>query len=450
MLSRIPIRWKLALLVGGCGLAVLAALVPLESQRARGSAEQALDDALREELGEAVGIVANGQSPTVLGDAHATSATRFVYLLLDQDGQVEAASEEHLTTTLVRDGGAPLAGPSDIIDVTESGSGTRMRALSVALTIDGAPKILVVAADTSGVRSAGADGARRTITVGALASMFIALGTYLITGVALRPVERIRISALRVARGDPDAHIEIPVADDELRRLAVAFDETVSELERSAAARDRFIAEASHELRTPITRLRTGLDLALRRPRTVDELSSALAEASRHTSQLTRLVEQLLDLSRLQAGRELDSCSVAVDEVIAEVVECFPDVEWETSGLWTRGDRDMLQRAVQNLVDNAFVHGRPPVRVTSSPRADELVIEVSDAGNGVDGEDGILTHEPFRRSNAARGRVGTGLGLAIVAEIVQQHHGHVELAHRDGRTAACIHLPAADAARSDQ
>lgn len=442
MLTRLPIRFKLALLVGGCGLVLVSLLIPLEANRAEGSAERALDEALREEMAEAVGVVAGGENPAVLGESHAGSSTRFVYQLLDGEGRIEASSQEGFSSPLVRANGTSLSESSDIVSATEGVTGTPMRALALALTLDGSVKTLVVGADTGVVADNRTDALWRTTVIGLAAALAMAVGVFLVTGLVLRPVERIRRSALDVSNGVEGAAIVIPPADDELRRLALAFDRTVREFERHLAERDRFIAEASHELRTPITKLRTELDLALRRPRTVDELRQSLVEASRHTARLVRLVEQLLDLTRLQAAAHTELRPVAVDEVIAELLEFYPDVSWIPTGMWVDGDPVMIDRAVRNLLDNALTHGEPPVAVTATCTRDAVVIEVSDSGPGLDDDLTQAAGQPFRRSTTARAAVGSGLGLAIVAEIAAQHHGHISFRNSGETNMACLELRA--------
>lgn len=428
--------------MGGSGLLLMTLLVPLEVHRAADSAEQALDESLREEMGEAVGVVASGQSPALLSDSHAGSSTRFVYQVLDLAGRVEASSEGGSPAPFIRDDGQPIIQPTDIVDVTEASTGIPMRAFALALEVDGSTKTLAVGADTGVIAATRTDAWWRYLAIGLGLSLLIAVGTYVVTGLVLRPVERIRRSALDVSDGVEGATIVIPTADDELRRLALAFDRTVREFERSAAARDRFIAEASHELRTPVTNLRTSLDLALRRPRSGDEMRDALTDASRHTARLARLVEQLLDLTRLQSATPPVLQPVDLDEVIAELLEPYPDVAWTPTGLWVEGDPVTIGRALQNLVDNALTHGEPPVSVSARRTSNEIVIEVRDAGPGIDDEVSPLASQPFRRSRAARAAGGSGLGLAIVAEIATQHRGRLSFRHSAGTNTACLQLRA--------
>jgi len=447
VLNRLPIRWRAALLVGGCGLLLLTILVPLDARRAADSAQQALDESIREETGEAVGVIASGQSPALLGDSHASSSIRFVYQVLDLMGRVEASSEEGLSAPFVRDDGTPLIQATDIVKVTEASTGIPMRALALALEVEGASKTLVVAADAGVIAAARTDALWGSLAIGLGRSLLIAVGTFLVTGFVLRPVERIRRSALDVSDGVEGATIVIPTANDELRRLALAFDRTVREFERSAAARDRFIAVASHELRTPVTKLRTELDLALRRPRSADEMRRALTEASRHTARLARLVEQLLDLTRLQSATPPKLKPVDLDGVLAELIELYPRVTWNPTGLWVEGDPVTIGRALQNLVDNALTHGALPVSVSARRASDEIVIEVCDAGPGIDDDVSPLVDQPFRRSRAAGGSgsgsgSGLGLGLTIVAEIATQHRGHLSFGHSAGTNTAYLRLRA--------
>ncbi|CAN5433678.1 ATP-binding protein [soil metagenome] len=438
-MNRLPIRWKAALLVGGSGLLLLTVLVPLDARRAADAAEHELNESIREEMGEAVGVIANGQSPALLGDSHASSSIRFVYQVLDLEGRVVASSEDGPAASFVREDGTPLAQPTDIVKVTEVSTGTPMRALGIALIVDGTTKTMVVAADASVISAARTHALWESLAIGLGRSLLIAAGTFLITGLVLRPVEKLRRSALDVADGVEGATIVIPTANDELRRLALAFDRTVREFEQSAAARDRFIAVASHELRTPVTKLRTELDLALRRPRSADEMRHALIEASRHTVRLARLVEQLLDLTRLQSATPPTMAPIDLDGVIADLLALYPRVTWKPTGLWVEGDPVTIGRAVQNLLDNALTHGQLPVSVSASRASDEIVIEVCDAGAGFDDDVMPMAGQTFGRSRAGG---GAGLGLAIVAEIAAQHGGRLSFRHVAGTTTACLGLRA--------
>ena len=130
---------------------------------------------------------------------------------------------------------------------------------------------------------------------------------------------------------------------------------------------------------------------------------------------------------------------VDLDGVIAELLEFYPEVAWKPTGLWVEGDPVTIGRALQNLVDNALTHGELPVSVSARRTSDEIVIEVRDAGPGIDDDVSPLAGQPFRLSRAAD---GSGLGLAIVAEIATQHRGRLSFRHSAGTNTACLQLRA--------
>ncbi|WP_181782636.1 sensor histidine kinase, partial [Pseudonocardia pini] len=276
--------------------------------------------------------------------------------------------------------------------------------------------------------------------------------TYLFAGRALRPVEAIRARVARLSDRDLSQRVPVPPARDEVGMLAETMNQMLGRLESAQSTQRRFVADASHELRSPLTTIASGLEL----------LSGSVEEADRSTVQtlrgeagrLDRLVDGLLLLARsdergLQPNRE----DVDLDEIVeaergrpSDVGGVAPEVR--TDPVRVSGDRAQLVRAVRNLVDNARRHARSRVLVTLVAAGDEALVEVADDGPGVPPADRERIFERFVRLDEARARSdgGAGLGLAIVREIVAVHGGSVEVVESDmGGALFRLRLPLVEA-----
>lgn len=273
--------------------------------------------------------------------------------------------------------------------------------------------------------------------------------TYLFSGRALRPVEAMRAQVAEMTEKDLGQRVPVPPARDEVGRLAETMNGMIARLQDAQGVQRRFVADASHELRSPLATIATGLELM--QNGTVD--GSTVTALRGETSRLNKLVEALILLARadergLQPRRE----EVDLDEV-AELERGRPadgSVVAEVRAVPVRvvGDRGQLARVVRNLVDNARRHARSRVLVTVGRSGDTAVLEVSDDGPGVPQADRARVFERFVRLDDARARTdgGSGLGLAIVAEVVAAHGGTVEVTDGpEGGALFRVRLPAAAA-----
>lgn len=204
----------------------------------------------------------------------------------------------------------------------------------------------------------------------------------------------------------------------------------------------RFVADASHEMRTPLAAIRGSAEAALAGPATVAELRSALASIVESSERLTRATNDLLILARTDgrlAEPRLERFDLSV--VVAEAIEAGRVAGREADGLAVRlapglvvrGDPDEVGRIVANLLDNAFQYGGPDVSVSVSTRRTErdAVVEVADDGPGIAGQDLERIFEPFYRVRAdALGPPGSGLGLAIAADLAQRNGGRLTVDSR--------------------
>jgi signal transduction histidine kinase len=259
--------------------------------------------------------------------------------------------------------------------------------------------------------------------------------TYLFSGRALRPVEAMRSQVAAMTEKDLGQRVAVPPSRDEVGRLAETMNGMIARLQDAQGVQRRFVADASHELRSPLATIATGLELM--QSGTVDR--STITALRGETSRLNKLVEGLILLARadergLQPRRE----EVDLDEV-AELERGRPAdgaVVAEVRAVPVRviGDRGQLARVVRNLVDNARRHARSRVLVTVGRDRDTAVLEVSDDGPGVPQADRARVFERFVRLDDARARAdgGSGLGLAIVAEVVAVHGGSVEVTDGPG------------------
>jgi signal transduction histidine kinase len=206
---------------------------------------------------------------------------------------------------------------------------------------------------------------------------------------------------------------------DEVGQLAVAFNTMAAELETLDRARRELVADAAHELRTPISALQASLENA------VDGVEEAdLPQLAAQVERLGRLVEQLLDLSALEAGAtRLSPCSFAVAE-LADGCDATVEIP---AGLRVDGDPDRLRQVVTNLVENAHRHAPgSPVVVRAAPRpAGGVRLEVEDHGPGLQDGEATRVFERFARSDRSRSSPGSGLGLSIARSIVELHGGAI-------------------------
>jgi signal transduction histidine kinase len=261
----------------------------------------------------------------------------------------------------------------------------------------------------------------------------LATVTWLAIGRSLAPVEGIRARAEAITGQNLDRRVPVPDQLDEIGRLARTVNQMLGRLERSAARQRRFVADAAHELRSPIASLRVQLETA----RDTEETAGREGDMLYETTRMEGLVDQLVVLARADADTSwLRLETVDLDDLIDSAVTSLAPRDGlviDTNAVepvQLCGDARMLEQVVRNLVHNALGHARGTVRVSTSAAGDDLaVLIVDDDGPGVpeDRRDDIF--ERFVRLDASRDRDhgGVGLGLAIVAEIVRAHGGRVHV-----------------------
>jgi heavy metal sensor kinase len=239
--------------------------------------------------------------------------------------------------------------------------------------------------------------------------------------------------------------VETP--DDELGRLAQAFNATLGRLEQSFDQMRRFTADASHELRTPLTAVRSVGEVGLQSPRSAEGYREVIGSMLEEVDRLNQLVESLLTLSRADAGhtklarQRLDFASFIEDtitqvDVLAE--ERRQRVITELQGpVWIAADAVLLRRAIINVLDNAIKYAPldSAIRVRLSIVSDQAVLSIEDQGPGIAAADLAHIFDRFYRVDRARSRqpAGVGLGLSIARWAVEAHGGEITVASQPGR-----------------
>ncbi|MFF3000224.1 ATP-binding protein [Streptomyces sp. NPDC057950] len=268
----------------------------------------------------------------------------------------------------------------------------------------------------------------------------VAAVTWRVTRRALRPVEGIRSEMAAItASEDLARRVPVPDTQDEVAGLARTTNETLAALETSVERQRRFVADASHELRSPIASLRTQLEVGAAHPELLD-VTGAVAD----TVRLQRLAADLLLLARLDAGERPAGTRFDLAALAREEVSRRPGVTVEGASAEVVGSRGQMARLLGNLLDNARRHARSRVAVTLRTEGPWAVLEVADDGAGVPAAERERIFERFVRLDEARGRDdgGAGLGLAIARDVALRHGGTLTVGDaRGGGALFTLRLP---------
>jgi two-component system, OmpR family, sensor kinase len=408
-----------------------------------------LSQVVRDATGGAAELQAGGSSKLFQSEDELTQ-------ILDPTGGVVALSEDAGKRPLVSVSLQRRArSETQFTTVTRGGERFRLEATSVQRS-DG--RWTVIAG--SSLQSAD-DAVSRVVTAlviaGPIVVVLAGLGAWLLAAGALRPVERMRRRASDISAHDVESRLPVPATRDEIASLATTMNELLERLQTALASERAFVADAGHELRTPLAVLRTELELADRPQRSYEELREAIRNAAVETDRLARVSEQLLFLARGDEDREARARDVEpVMPLLRRSADVFRTraadrhVTLEVSGddgIAAPLDPDDVRRAIDNLLDNAlrFAPAGSGVRVHARRDAKNVVIEVVDEGPGF--SDQFLPHafDRFRRADDARSRSngGSGLGLAIVLAVAREHGGTAAARNRpEGGAVVSVHLPA--------
>jgi len=276
---------------------------------------------------------------------------------------------------------------------------------------------------------------------------------YIMARRALRPINEITSTARAVAAGDLTRRLQSEVQDKEIRILVKSLNKMFEDLESSFMAQKRFTADASHELRIPLTILKGEVEVALRQPRSEEDYKQLLKQHLDIIERMQRIVNDLLTLARADAGllelaQEPVDLSLLLQEVAQHHLILFADNHINLNmdiqdNLEVMGDSNHIERVIFNLLNNAFKYAPELSTVTLSAHAenDSAVIAIIDEGPGISETHQARLFDRFYRADDARARSeggGAGLGLAICKRIVEAHKGEIHVESREGEGAKFI------------
>ncbi|MEA2485248.1 MAG: hypothetical protein QOD46_359 [Actinomycetota bacterium] len=375
--------------------------------------------------------------------AEAGNEEQFVQINEASDGRVLATSDPHLIKPVK----APQA-TAVTIDHIPIGDGTHsFRTVSRVVHTPTRVLRVVVGGSLEHVFES-----TRTVTrmltygiPGLLA--LVVLTTWLVLGRALRPVESIRREVADISARDLARRVRVPDSNDEISRLAQTMNAMLGRLEESSQRQRRFISDASHELRSPVSSLRAVAEVADEYPdsTTLQEFATTVLSEEKR---LEALVDDLLVLARADENRLVQSSEpVDLDDLVLEEASRLRTASKlridtsKVSAARVQGDAGSLRRAIRNVADNAMRHASSKVAFEVSSDESWARVAVLDDGAGVSESDRRRIFERFIRLDGARDRDsgGNGLGLSIVSEIIDAHEGSVTVSDATG-TGACFEL----------
>jgi signal transduction histidine kinase len=281
--------------------------------------------------------------------------------------------------------------------------------------------------------------------------LFVAATSYWLTGRALAPVEAMRRRVAGITATDRTARVPVPPSGDEVAQLATTMNAMLDRLADAAEAQHRFVADASHELRSPLATIRAAHEIAVIHPGVTDWSvvnTDVLAEVER----LERLVDDLLFLARSdEHGPRSQPEEVDLDDLVSAEVGRLRrtsglEIAAQETPVRVVGDRHQLARALRNLTDNAVRHSAARLELRVGRQGADAIVDVIDDGPGIPPAERARIFERFVRLDPSRqrGDGGTGLGLAIAREIVLAHGGELTVVDRDGGAHLQLRVPLPD------
>jgi signal transduction histidine kinase len=444
--SRLPIRARLTAAFALAMVLVLAAAALFVYVRLKDDLDESVDLALQ---ARAAAVAASGEAA---GGAAEESEEGFAQVL-SADGEVIDSVGD--VSGPVLDGAArarAAAGGRMELEQEVPGIEGTTRILAGPVTAEAGAELAVFAVGQSlDDRDETLAGLAASFLIGGPVVVLIAsLLGYLLASAGLRPVEAMRRRAGEISLEQPGERLPLPAARDEVRRLGETLNEMLDRMRRSFERERRFVADAGHELRTPVAVIRAELEGMLRAGGHDPEVREALVAALEECDHLAQVAEDLLVLGRAAEG-ELPIRPVPIEVVpLLEGVRArFADRARErrreirldaANGLSVEADELRLRQALGNLVDNALRHGGGDIELRSRRSGGDggVELEVADAGPGFAPELAGRAFERFARGDTARTRGGTGLGLAIVRAIAEAHGGRAEIV--DGGPGATVRL----------
>jgi signal transduction histidine kinase len=425
---KLPIRIRLTLVFSAAMALVLAGAGLFAYGRVGTDLNRALDQQLRGRAQDLSALVRRGGSLRATNGGLVERGESFAQLL-GPGGRVLDATPPLGRASLLESGELTRAHADSVSVDRSSVPGLDEPARILAVPVGG--RVLVVGA-TRENRAETLSSLRDAFLIGGpLALLLASLAGYALAGAALRPIEAMRRRAAEISTSSLGERLPVTERRDEVSRLGETLNAMLTRIEGGLDRERRFVADASHQLRTPLALLTAELELALGRARSADELRDALRSAAGTTERLSRLSEDLLLLARSDDGRvPLKAEETDVAEVAYRMAGRY-GARVEAEPLVLRVDPLRLEQALTNMLDNAVRHGGGDVTLTARNQNGSIELHVLDKGAGFPREFLARAFERFSRPDPAQPD-GSGLGLAIVETIARAHGGEAHAANRPG------------------
>lgn len=443
MRTRLPIRWRLTLWYAALLTVVLLLFGGGLYTVLRLRLHEGFDEQLRTQAAVSLGAVTivDGVPRLTAADSGDQEGEYFVRLIGD-NGRIVMDTGESL-------GGVPV----DVNSVNAALSGdTRYNLVSVededalrVVTVPVRDQDSVVGALQVGLHRNEIDETLSELIgvlgfAGPLVLLAAGIGGFILAGRALKPVVTITNLAAMISEQDLHPRLNLDLPDDELGRLAQTFDAMLARMENAFERQRRFTGDAAHELRTPLSLMRSQVDVALARPRSAGEYREALHGLDEDLERLTGLVGTLLTLARADTGTLApDRVMFDLADTVGSVLEQYApmavaagvELRNESSPCHLAADEDMVIQVLVNVIDNALAHTQAggSVAVGCGTHDRQVDLWVADNGSGIAPEHQARVFDRFYRIDTGRDRAsgGMGLGLAICRAIAETHGGTIEL-----------------------
>jgi heavy metal sensor kinase len=295
--------------------------------------------------------------------------------------------------------------------------------------------------------------ALKLLVVGGIILIFGLVGGGWLVSRAIKPIEQISSTAIKISAGDLSQRINVAEAESELGQLAAVLNSTFARLEAAFAQQKQFASDAAHELRTPVSVILTQTQTSLNRERSADDYKQTVEACQRAAQRMRKLISALLELARLDAGQEtLKRLRFDFSKTISDCIELIKPIAEERgvkfspelSPLEIIGDSERLAQVVTNLLTNAiqYNHAGGEVRVKLESQNGLAILKISDTGEGISAKDLPRIFERFYRADQSRSSGNAGLGLAISKAIIEAHGGMIEVASEENAgTTFTVRMP---------
>jgi signal transduction histidine kinase len=437
LLGRLTVRLRLTLAFAAVMVVLFGGLALLLHERFSASLDDGIERALRTRAADLTTLVRRGDEDGP-GPYPALPESGGAFAqLLSPSGRIVDSTPGHGARALLTHSEIRRAiGGQVLIDRR---AGARLLARPVRVT----PRVVLVVGASLTQR----DRALRTLSEmlfigGPVLLVLTCIAGYLLAAGALAPVERMRARAARISgvgRGD---RLPVPSPRDELQRLGATLNEMLARLEDAVTREKAFVANAGHDLRTPLSILKLELELALSDDPSRAELEAGLRSAAGEVERLAKLAEDLLLIASADEGRiPVDRAPVEVQRVLDAIAHRVASAarthgrsvtSVRTGRLVISADAARLEQALANMVTNALHYGDGPVLLAAHEQNGHVELHVLDEGEGFEPEFLPRAFERFSRADPARSRGGAGLGLSIVRAIAEAHGGYAAAANREG------------------